>query len=108
MKIDPDKLRHDLIEAGEAWADADAACRALENSKSSVIAQAALPWLDSGKSYAYSEAQARGSAMVVNHLEELAEANRVANLTRVRYEVAKIYVDLLRTQAATLRAEMQL
>lgn len=103
-----EELRAKLSGLGETWADADAAFRALEDTRQSVIAQVAIPWLDSGKSSAYAESQARASSLVLGHLDQLSEARRAANLARVQYEVFRIYIDLLRTQAANVRAEMQL
>ena len=106
--MNPDELRNKLLEFGEHWAEADAAFRALEDTKQSVIAQSALAWLDMGKPVSYADNQARASEMVLSHLDQLSEARRAANLAKVRYEVHRVYIDMLRTQQANLRAEMQL
>lgn len=104
--IDPNSVAHELSERGLAWADANAAADALEETKKSVIAQATIT--AAGKSQGERESIALASAEVRDHLTAMVEARRAANRARVRYDVYKTFIELERSRHATERAAMTL
>ena len=100
------ELHERLRLAGEEWAEADYAASLLEETKKSVLSQEMQRF--AGLSNAAAEAKAMGSDVYLNHIREMSAARREANKARVRYDSAKMFVELLRTQEATKRAEMRL
>jgi hypothetical protein len=99
--IDPEKLAAELRKRGDEWADRDAAYRALEEVQKSVLAEC---FLSSEGSVAKREARARISAPFREHLEAISKARSAANKARVAYDVYKTYVEMLRTNASSQRA----
>jgi hypothetical protein len=110
MAIDPHKIAEELSQRGMAWADADAAANALEETRKSVIAEAiADQYADDPKvSYAKAETFALASQKVRDHVKAMVDARKAANRARVRWDTYKAWLELIRTQEATKRAEMRL
>jgi len=104
--VDPHQLHDRLVRAGSEWADKEAAATLLEETRKSLLAHVTLRFLK-GSSFAAAENAARATEEYTDHVQAMVEARRQANQARVKYETAKVYVDLLRTQSATRRAEMQ-
>ncbi len=107
MIIEADKIATELSARGLVWADADAAFRALDDVTKSVLSEA-IAALNREDSMAAKETDARRSMMYRDHLIALAAARRASNRARVNLDVYKVYVDLLRTNASTERAQMSL
>mgnify|MGYP000872197155 CR=1 FL=1 len=104
--FDPDHAYRQMVEAGEAWADAEAAAQALEESRKSVLASLmvgqAAPSLGAKEMHALADEQYRG------HVEAMVKARKAANLARVRYDCRKVLAEMRRTQESTRRAEMNI
>lgn len=111
--FDPNKLTEEVIKSGEEWADQDAAASALEETKKTQLARIALDYASaSSGSKAMSMAQAEMKALAdpayENHLEMMVHARKEANRSRVRYDMGKMRLELMRSLQATLRNEMRL
>ena len=106
--IDPDAIYHQLDELGLAFADADAAYKALDDATKTVLAEVMVDFSGTEKSSAAQETHARASRIFKDHLAAVAAARRTCNRARVRYDSLKAWVELKRTAAATDRAMMNL
>lgn len=111
--MDPNKLVADAVTAGERWADLDGAANALEESRKSQLAKLTLDFLEgvtTGKSMpvTQSEIRALASEEYAAHVTQMVDARKAANRARVRYDMAKMNLELMRTAQATLRAEMMM
>ena len=107
MEIDANKIAQELSRRGMEWADTDAAFRALDDVTKSVLSEA-IAALNQNESMAAKETAARRSQKYMDHLIALSDARRAANRAKVNYDTYKVYMELLRTNAATERAQMQL
>lgn len=99
--VDSKRLHDKLHTLGLVWSDADAAFKALEDTLKTVLAEA---YLANTGSVAEREAKARVSQGVREHLQAMADARKAMNAARVSYDVAKVFVDLERTNASGQRA----
>lgn len=95
-----------LIEAGENWADLDAAASALEETAKSVLGKLVLEHMQSGMPAGKAEHAARASEEYQEHVASMVEARRKANRARVRWIVGQSHVELMRSMESTRRAEM--
>lgn len=105
--IDVDRLCHDAEEAGIAWADAKAAYEALEQTRKTVLAQGVKSHMGEGP-YNKAETLALADESYLEFLKRLVHAGRAADRAKVRYEVVKTRIELLRTNASTERAAMSM
>jgi len=105
-KFDPDKIAHELSEAGKEWAEAEATASQLEELKKVVLAQ--LKTQSGEKSEAAKETEALASEEYKTHIVGMVEARRVANIKKARYLTAKTWAELKRTEQSNRRAEMGL
>lgn len=110
--IDPNQLVADAIADGERWADLDAAASTLEETRKSMLSKLTLDFME-GVSFGakampitQSEIRALASTEYDTHLKSMVTARKAANRARVRYDMAKMRLELLRTAHATMRAEM--
>jgi hypothetical protein len=101
-RLDVEALCHFLEEKGLAWADASAATDALEDARKSVFAEALLR--AEGKTVGEREASALTDNAYQRHLKALDSARRTSNRAKVAYDVAKVRVELARSNASTERA----
>jgi hypothetical protein len=106
VNISINDLHERLRLAGEEWADKDAAATLLEETKKSVLAQ--LMSQHPNVSNAAAETLALAAPEYARHVREMVEARKAANAAKVHYDSAKTWVDLMRTEAATKRAELGL
>lgn len=106
MSFDINNVTERIVELGEEWADNNAAAEILEETKSTLLAE--LKTFSAEKSDAARETEAKANPRYKKHLEHMVEARRLANRSKVNYEAAKTWTDLLRTKEANLRAEMKL
>ena len=105
--MDADKIAHELSKRGLAWADADAAFRALDDVTKTVLSEA-IADLNSDESMAAKETAARRSQVYKDHLITLGQARRDSNRAKVNYDTYKAWMEMNRTNAATERAQMAL
>ncbi|HET8686601.1 MAG TPA: hypothetical protein VFM18_08050 [Methanosarcina sp.] len=106
MALDANALYQKLIEAGNDWADKKAAYNILEDTKNAVLAKLMLS--SDAPSVAAREVEAKASKEYSEHVQKTQEAMKAALKAQVKYESMKTYIDLKRTEAANLRAEMKL
>lgn len=117
--FDPNKMTAEVISAGEEWADQDAAASSLEETKKSVIAKITLEYMEAGvsselgqrpkpMSATAAELRALADPRVEQHIELMVHARREANKFRVRYDMGRMKLELMRSLQATLRNEMRL
>lgn len=103
--IDPHTLAQELSERGLAWADANAAAEALEETKAVVLSQLAMERIQGGDSAAKAELFAKASPQYRDHLTKMVDARKAANRAKVRFDTYKAYIELARSAESTRRAE---
>ena len=101
--FDPDRIYKQLTDAGEDWADKQAAAELLEETKKTVLAE--LMAVEHGSQSA-KEAAALGSPTYKLHLTNMVAARKEANRAKVRYDSMKVLAEMRRTQESTRRAEI--
>lgn len=99
--INPHEIYEKLVNLGEEWAKTNYAADILEETKKTELARL-MNGLEG--SHAAKETTALANPLYRNHLAKMVEARREANIAKVRYDSAKMYCELMRTQAATERA----
>lgn len=104
--MDADILYHKLMQAGNDWADKQAAHNILEDTKTAVLAQLMLK--SQATSVAAKEIEAKASKEFTEHVHNTQEAMKAALKAKVNYESIKTWIDLKRSEEATRRAEMKL
>lgn len=106
--IDQDKITQRLVEAGEAWADREAAAQLLEETRKPLKGNIIAELLADKKPVTAAESLAYADPRYVEHVTKMVEARHAANKAKVRYDSGKIFTELLRTKEATKRVEMGL
>lgn len=104
--IDIDSLCDEAEDAGLAWADAKAAADALEETKKSVLAQSMAGYFSEGMAGNKAETMALADPVYIDFLRKMVAAGKARDRARVRYDILKTRIDLLRTNASTERAAM--
>lgn len=104
--MNANELYQKLVEAGEDWADKQSAANVLEDTKNAVLAKLMLK--STASSVAAKEVEAKASAEYEAHVVATQKAVAEAIKAKVRYDSMRVWVDLKRTEAANLRAEMKL
>ena len=104
--IDADRIATELSNRGLAWAEADDRARLLEETKSTLLAQIAQEHVK--ESAAKADVLARADPRYQTHLEGMVHARTAALKAKVKYDTYKNYVEMLRTNASTDRAMMQM
>ena len=105
MDFDPEAIYQRLSEAGEEWADKDAAANLLEETKKTLLAELMQGFQGSN---AERERCALADTTYKHHLKTMVAARKEANRARVRYDSMKVLAELRRTEQSTRRAEMTL
>jgi|SRR6185369_5679495 len=100
--MNPQDIHEKLVTLGEAWAEAQAAAELLEENKKPLLSQLSVECNES--SAAAKEAFALRHPDYKKHLDIMVKSRKAANKARVRYDSAKVWVDLLRTLNANERA----
>lgn len=106
--IDHDKITQRLVEAGEAWAEAEAAAQLLEETRKTLKGNIMSELLAAGKAVTAAESLAYSDNRYFDHVKAMVAARLAANKAKVRYDSGKVYTELLRTNEATNRAQMNL
>lgn len=114
-EIDPRTATQEAIEAGERWADEDGAASSYEESRKTLLAELTLEYLNGGVNSAggtsrtmpvtQAEVRALADIRYKTHIELMVKARKEAHRSRVRYDMQKMRLELLRSVQATLRAE---
>ena len=102
MTLDANILFVKLEEAGNDYADKDAAWNALEDTKNALLASLMLE--SCASSVAAKEIEAKASKRYAAHVESTRNARAEMLKAKVRYDNMKIWVDLKRTESANERA----
>lgn len=102
--FDPDKLFADLIEAGESWADREAAAQILEETRKPLLHKIGTE--SDQKAESARERVAYASADYDEHVHKMVDARQQANRAKVKYAAIQVLTELLRTRESTRRAEM--
>lgn len=100
--MNPHEIHEKLVTLGEEWAENQAAAELLEECKKPLISQLSTECNEA--SATAKEAYALRHADYKKHIEIMVKARKSANKSKVRYDSAKVWVDLLRTQNANERA----
>ena len=95
-------------ELGTQWAEADAALGLLEDTKKTLLAQITNEFLEQGRNKTTAETMAMASKEYAEHIKQLGQARRDKNLSLVKYNSYKKWLDLIQTKEANLRAEMMI
>lgn len=106
--IDTDSLCDEAESAGLAWADAKAAAQALEETRKSVLAQGMKGYLGEGMAANKAETMALADDAYLSFVRQMVKAGHAADRARVRYDILKTRIELLRTNASTERAAMSM
>lgn len=106
MNLDANEIFHKLTEAGDQWADLQAAYNVLEDTKNAVLAK--LMMKSQAPSVAAREIEAKASGEFTEHVKATQDAMKKALKAKVKYETMKMWVELKRSEEATRRAEMRL
>jgi hypothetical protein len=101
INLDADKLYHKLTQAGDDWAEKQAAFNVLEDTKNAVLSKLMLN--SKAPSVAAKEIEAKASVEYTDHVQKTQEAMKAALKAKVNYEAIKIWIDLKRTEAANER-----
>jgi hypothetical protein len=105
--IDIDSLCNEAEAAGMAWADAKAAHEALDQTRKTVLAQGVRSHMGEGP-FNKAEVLALADDSYLEFIKRLVHAGRAADRARVRYDMLKTRIELLRTNASTERAAMSM
>lgn len=108
MNFDPHKLAEKLLEHGAAWADANCAADLLEETKKTLRSQIALKHIPEVGSVAKAEMIAEASVEYIDHIRDMVEARRKANKNRVQYDADKSFIEMIRSQESSRRAELMI
>lgn len=101
MIINPQQIYERLATLGDEWAKANYAADVLEETKKPELARL-MNGLEG--SHASKEQEALANPLYRAHLARMCEARRDANSAKVKYDSARMWAELMRTQAATERA----
>lgn len=95
------------VEAGEDWADKNAAADLLEENKKTLLAHLTLNHLE-GSSKAAAETKALAEPGYQAHIEKMVAARKEANRAKVNYDSRKVWTELRRSVEATHRQEQKM
>jgi len=100
--FEPDKIYEKLSTLGTAWAELNFAAEMLEESKKTLISQLATDSNETSASAKESFALRHDS--YIEHIRKMVVARKHANSAKVKYDSARMWAELKRTEAATERA----
>ena len=108
MDFDPIALAQKLLEHGAAWADKNAGADLLEETRRTLRSQIAMKFLPDAGSVAKAEMMAEATVEYIEHVKAMVEARRLANRARAQYDTDRAFIEMIRSQESTKRAEMNL
>lgn len=118
-QFDPERLVQEVSSLGLAWTESNAAANALEETRKTLLAKLLKAHMSTGLksgapgerpraiSVAAAEQNALADEIYEDHLERMVAARQVADAARVRYDMGKMRIELMRSQLATIRQEMR-
>lgn len=104
--FDPGKTYTSVVNAGDDWADKEAAADLLEETKKSVLADLMIK--ASASTAAAKEMYALADPIYRTFIEGMVNARKAANKAKVRYDSARMLAEHRRSQEATERAKINL
>ena len=104
----PQELAHGYYEHGKDWAEKDGAASLYEETRRTLRSQIATKFLPEAGSVAKAEMQAEATIEYIEHVKAMVGARTVANIARAQFDADKAFIDLVRSQESSRRAEMQL
>ena len=104
--VDVDRLCNEAEEAGLAWADASAAADALEATRKSVLAHSMAGYIHEGMPANKAETMALAEPSYSEFIRRMVSARKAADRAKVVFEIKKVRIELIRTNASTERAAM--
>ena len=104
MSFDPDRIYHELLKMGEAYADTKAAYELLDDLTKTLLAEIKRDCLASGENSSVSETLSLASPRYREHLAALAAARREYLHAQVKWSCAQTLSELRRSQESTNRA----
>jgi hypothetical protein len=118
-EFDPKRLTAEVVSLGEDWVDRDAAASSLEETKKTLLARLTLEYISGGSSggvgekpkampVSQAELKALSDPRYEQHLELMVAARQESNRMRVRYDLGKMRLELMRSLQATMRNEMRM
>lgn len=118
-EFDPQRLTAEVVSLGEQWADCDSAASSLEETKKSLLAKLTLEYLSGSVSgglgekpkavpVSHAELKALSDPRYEQHLELMVSARRESHRMRVRYDLGRMRLELMRSLQATMRNEMRM
>lgn len=99
--INPHDIHERLCSLGQAWAKANYEADLLEETKKTMLAKI-MNGIEG--SNAAREMEAQANPLYHDHIARMCKAREAANIAKVKYDSAKMWAELMRTQAATERA----
>jgi len=106
--LDVDSLCDEAEEAGYAWADAKAAADLLEETRKSVLATTMASYLAGAMPVSKAETLALADTNYTAFIGRMVDARKAADRARVRYDILRTRIELLRTNTSTERAAMSM
>jgi len=103
--MDTDQIHDRLVKAGEDWAELDYAASLLEETKKTVLAKLMN---EATGGVSAREVESLSDPAYEEHIRSMVKARKEANRAKVKYDSAKAWCELVRTQEATRRAEMSI
>lgn len=106
--IDTDALCAEAEKAGVAWARAKSAADLLEETKKTVLARCMASRIEAKMATNRAETFALADPVYENFVRGMVAAGEARDVARVRYDILKTRIELLRTNASTERAAMSM
>lgn len=104
-RLKPEEIYGKVVEAGETWADCDAAASILEETRKTVLAE--LMNQSQASSMAAKESAALADPVYRLHVTNMVNARKDANRAKVRFDGAKLLAELRRSEESSRRAELR-
>jgi hypothetical protein len=102
----PDEIFTKMVDAGNDWADLNAAAEAMEEQLKSVKAQLMVSSVHT--TAAGKEMEALADESYREYVRNMTNARKLANRARVKFDSIKAWIELYRSAEASRRAEMTL
>ena len=108
MTFDPAELAKRFRDDGLAWAEKNCAADMLEETRRTLRSQIALKFLPDAGSVSKAEMTAEATAEYIEHVKAMVIARKDANRAKVQYDADRAFIDLVRSQESSRRAEMNM
>lgn len=108
MTFDPATLARTMFEHGRDWAEANCGADLLEETRRTLRSQIALRFLPDAGSVSKAEMHAEATQEYIDHIKSMVEARKIANIARAQFDADRAFIDLVRSQESSRRAEMSM